>query len=203
MTGLAFRPPVLLAGSHVRLLPLAREQIPELAEAGADDEIWRYLRIGPGRDVAEMTALVDQMLDDQRAGSVLPFAVERRSTGRLVGMLRFFHIDRANAQVEVGTWLHPSVWRTAVNTEAKLLALAYAFEGEGIHRAMLKTDLHNARSAAAIARIGGVREGTIREHIRRPDGQYSSSIVFSLLAPEWPAARDRLRARLDRGASPA
>jgi N-acetyltransferase len=145
-----------------------------------------------------MSALVDGFLRDRAAGEVYPFAVCLLPEDRPVGILRYFHIDRANANVEIGTWLDPEVWRTPVNTEAKWLALRHAFETEGVHRVALKTHEGNERSARAIARLGGVPEGTIRQHIRLPDGRYSSSVVFSILAPEWPGVRARLEAELAR-----
>ena len=145
-----------------------------------------------------MGALVDSLLAGQAAGDTLPFVVRLAREDRIVGILRFFHIDRENRSTEVGTWLTPSVWRTPVNTHAKFLALRYAFEGEGAHRVVLKTHAENARSAAAIERLGAVREGTIREHIRMPDGRYSSSIEFSLLASEWPGVRAAFAAKLER-----
>jgi N-acetyltransferase len=193
-----FRPPVTLASPRLELVPLERRHIPGLARAGRFPEVWRYLRIGPGRTEAEVTSLVEYLLAGQAAGDTLPFVVRLVREDRAVGILRFFHIDRENGNVEIGTWLTPAVWRTPVNSQAKFLALRYAFEGEGVHRVVLKTHAENARSAAAIERLGAVREGTIREHVRAPDGAFTSSIEFSVLATEWPAVRARLARTLER-----
>jgi RimJ/RimL family protein N-acetyltransferase len=165
-----------------------------LAAAGAYPEIWTYLRIGPGRTPGEMSVLVDGMLEGQRSGEVLPFAVLERASERVVGMFRFFHIDRESHNVEVGTWLTPDVWRTAVNTDVKRVGLGYAFEEEGCHRVALKTDHRNTRSARAIERLGGVFEGVLRDHVAMPDGSLRSSAVYSILAGEWPQVRQRLDA---------
>jgi N-acetyltransferase len=189
---------VTLSGRHVVLRPLDTAQIPALARAGRSPEVWRYLRIGPATTPETMTTLVEGFLRDRAAGEVYPFAVCLRSSEQPVGILRYFHIDRASSNVEIGTWLAPEVWRTPVNTEAKWLSLRHAFETEGLHRVTLKTHEGNDRSARAIARIGGVHEGTIREHILLPDGRYSSSVVFSILAEEWPQVRSRLEAALAR-----
>jgi N-acetyltransferase len=198
VTGNGFHPPVVLEGLRVRLVPLSREHIPELARAGRDPEIWRYLRIGPGRTLEEMTALVEFHLREQEKGTVLPFTVRVRPDGRVAGIVRYLEIDRENLSVEIGTWLDPAFWRSPVNTELKLLTMRYAFEDEGVHRFQLKTDVRNERSQRAIERLGAQREGTVREHILRPDGEYRSSIYYSLLASEWPAARARLEAMLAR-----
>ena len=114
------------------------------------------------------------------------------------GMFRFFDIDRASRWVEVGTWLDPAVWRTPVNTEVKYLGLRYAFEEEGMHRVQLKTDSRNVRSQQAIERLGAVREGLLREHVRLPDGSLRSSYVYSVLESEWPSVKRNLEARLAR-----
>ena len=179
------------------------DHVPELTRAGRDPEVWRLLRIGPARNESEMRALVEGMLADQAARSVLAFVV-RRLPGRVVsGMFRFFDIDRANRWVEVGTWLDPAVWRTPVNTEVKYLGLRYAFEEERMHRVQLKTDSRNVRSQQAIARLGAVPEGMFREHVRLPGGGLRSSLVYSVLETEWPLVRRKLEQLLDRPWDPS
>jgi RimJ/RimL family protein N-acetyltransferase len=102
--------------------------------------------------------------------------------------------------VEIGwTWITPAFQRTAVNTEAKLLQLTYAFETLGAGRVALKTDGRNERSQAAIARLGAVREGTLRRHMRLPDGYVRDTVYFSILADEWPGVKARLEERVRRG----
>jgi N-acetyltransferase len=192
MPGTSFRPPVTIAGRFVRLLPLERTHVPDLARAGRDPEIWRLLRIGPGRNETEMGALVDQLLALQEAGSVLAFTVLGLAERRPVGMFRYLHIDRENRWVEIGTWLDSAVWRTPVNTEVKLLGLRYAFEEEGVHRVQLKTDLRNERSQRAIERLGAAREGVHRGEYLLRDGTYRTSVCYSILAPEWPGVQRRL-----------
>ncbi len=195
---LNFRPPLTLRGQHVTLLPLERSQLPELIEAGSDPEIWTLLRIRHGDTPEGMAGLVDDLLGLQESGAVLPFVVRMANSGRLVGICRYLDIDRENRWVELGTWLHPSVWRTPANTELKLLLLRHAFDSEGVHRVQLKTDGRNARSQQAIERLGAVYEGERRDHYRFPNGDYRTSKYYSLLAPEWPAARQRLEEMLRR-----
>lgn len=202
MPATGFRPPVILRGQWVELAPLERRYIADLVHAGRDPEVWRLLRIGPGRTLAEMTALVDEFLEAQESGSVLPFVVLLLPERRPTGMFRFLDIDRANRWVETGTWLDSAVWHTPVNTEVKYLGLRYAFEEEGVHRVQLRTDSRNVRSQRAIERLGGVREGVHREHIRLRDGSYRTSLVYSILAPEWPGVKRRLEENLVRPWSP-
>jgi len=194
----SFRPPVTLRGRYVELVPLERGHIPSLVRAGGDPEIWQLLRIGPGRTVSEMTALVDWILSDQELGTVLAFVVLALPSRTPVGMFRFLDIDRWNRKVEGGTWLNPAVWRSPVNTELKFLALSYAFEREGVHRVQFRTDSRNARSQAAIERLGAVPEGIHREHLLLADGYHRTSLVYSILESGWPSVRQGLEEKLAR-----
>jgi len=145
-----------------------------------------------------MGALIDELLELQEGGSVLPFTIVTIPDRRPVGMFRFLYIDRENRSVETGTWLDSSVWRTPINTEVKFLGLRYAFEEENVHRVQLKTDLRNERSQRAIERLGAVREGALREHYRLRDGTYRTSVCYSILDAEWPQVKRRLEERLAR-----
>jgi N-acetyltransferase len=198
MVGTGFRPPVTLAGRFVRLVPLARDHVSGLARAGRDAEVWRFLRIGPGRNETEMGALVEELLALQDVGTVLPFTILVLPDGRPVGIFRYLYIDRENRSVETGTWLDSAVWRTPVNTEVKYLGLRYAFEEENAHRVQLKTDLRNERSQRAIERLGAVREGIHREEYLLRNGTYRTSVCYSILATEWPRVKHRLEAHLAR-----
>ncbi len=194
----SFRASVVLRGRVVELVPLEERWIPALAHAGADPEVWRWLRIGPARTVEQMTTLVRGMLAEKTVGAVLPFVVRRLPEGTVVGMFRYFDIHRADRAVEIGTWLEPGVWRTPVNTEVKYLGLRHAFDVERVHRVQLRTDLRNERSQRAIERLGARREGVHREHYRLRSGTFRTSVIYSILAAEWPALRRDLEARLAR-----
>jgi RimJ/RimL family protein N-acetyltransferase len=87
-------------------------------------------------------------------------------------------------------------WRTGVNTEAKLMLMRRAFEDLGAERVEWQTDIRNERSQAAIARLGATREGVLRHNRKRADGSWRDSVLFAMTAEQWPAARDRLTARL-------
>ena len=193
-----FRPPVTIGGRYASLVPLTRAHIPALARAGRDPAIWRWLRIGPGRNESEMTALVEEQLAAQTEGSVLAFTVLALPERVPSGIFRFLDIDRANRAVEFGTWIDSSRWRTPLNTEVKYLGFRHAFETERFHRVQLRTDSRNERSQRAIERLGAVKEGVHREHLRLRDGYYRTSLVYSVLASEWPAVRARLEEKLAR-----
>jgi RimJ/RimL family protein N-acetyltransferase len=191
--------PVVLEGDHVRLEPLEERHRADLEAAVAEDP--DALRLGVLQFVldgwepwyAEARAGVD-------AGASVAWATVDRATDRTVGSTRFGNIDLDAEALEIGwTWLAPSAWRTAINTEAKLLQLRHAFDALGAGRVALKTDGRNDRSQAAIERLGAIREGTLRRHLRMPDAYIRDSVVFSILREEWPSVRQRLEERLARG----
>lgn len=194
----SFRLPLRLEGRHVRLEPLDPALGAALAPIWARPEVHRYL-IGFEPDPArpDVHAMIDSLLKKQAGGTELPFTVVRTSDNRPVGMTRFLDIQRPHHKVEIGgTWLDPSVWRTPINTEAKLLLLRHAFEVEEAHRVLLKTDLRNERSQRAIARIGAIQEAVLREHLWLSEGFYRNSVYFRILRSEWPQVGASLRQRL-------
>ena len=191
-----FRDLPKLVGRHVTLVPLRQGDVPELAHAGRDPEVWRLLRFKPATDEAAMAELVGMLLTERDRGVVQPFVIRLNRGARALGIVRFLDIDRANNQVELGTWIDSTHWRTPVNTEVKYLTLRHAFEGERMHRVQLRTDSRNERSKAAIERLGATNEGILREYILRPDGYRRSSICFSILEQEWPRVRAILEEKL-------
>ncbi|MEU9008413.1 GNAT family protein [Streptomyces sp. NPDC048479] len=190
--------PLTLTGRHVRLEPLTMEHLGDLfAAGGGDDEVWRWQGGPTPHTQDELGATLGELLEAAEHGTYIPFAVIRRATGRAVGWTTFMDVDAENERLEIGwTWYGRASWRTAVNTEAKLLLLTHAFEELGMGRVQLKTDHMNQRSQAAIARLGARREGVLRRHRRRPDGTWRDTVYFSLLTEEWPAAKARLSARI-------
>jgi RimJ/RimL family protein N-acetyltransferase len=194
--------PVTLQGRLVRLEPLAETHVPDLVEAGQDDEIWRLMPFGLVRSPEQMTSFVREALARQARGDDLPFAVIDRGTGRAIGSTRYLEIRRPHRGLEIGgTWYAVAHQRTGVNTECKYLLLRHAFEALGCVRVQFKTDLRNERSQKAIERVGGVREGVLRKHVVMPDGYLRSSVVYSIVEEEWPGVKARLeRLMAPRGA---
>ena len=199
------RPPaaVTLAGRHVRLEPLGPQHRGDLEAAAAEDR--EALGLGALLFTFEgWDAWYGEAAAGVAEGRYVAWATVDAETGTGIGSTRFGDIDVSSERLEIGwTWLAPSRWRTAANTEAKLLQLRYAFDELGAGRVALKTDARNARSQAAIERIGGVREGVLRRHLRMPDGFIRDSVYYSILRDEWPSVRLRLEERLDRGPADA
>ncbi len=149
------------------------------------------------RSLQDMSLFVQNALDEQSAGTALPFAIEDRQNGRLVGSTRLFDFAAAHRGVEIGaTWLCPRVWRTRVNSECKYLLLSHCFETLNLLRVQFKTDGRNARSQAAIERLGAKREGVLRAHRILHDGFVRDSVMYSILDREWPEVKKRLEERL-------
>ena len=190
--------PVVLEGRVVRLEPLTLDHVDALSAVGLDPSLWALTTIRVN-DVDDMRRYVQTALDEQRAGTALPFATMERATGTVVGTTRFGSAVHEHARVEIGwTWIAPPWQRTAVNTEAKYLMLRHAFEVLKIRRVELKTSALNARSRAAILRIGATEEGTLRKHMINADGSARDSVYFSVTDDEWPRVSARLEERLAR-----
>jgi RimJ/RimL family protein N-acetyltransferase len=189
--------PVSLIGRVVRLEPLSESHIPELALAGADETIWRFMPYGLVNSETKMGEWVRDLLGRAARGTDLPFAVIHLDSGKAIGSTRYMDIQPQHRGLEIGgTWYGAAYQRTAVNTECKLLLLTHAFEALGCVRVQLKTDSRNERSQRAIERLGAVREGVLRDHMLMPDGYRRSSVYYSVLQAEWPGVKARLQARL-------
>ncbi|MDH6577512.1 GNAT family protein [Kitasatospora sp. MAP5-34] len=190
--------PTTLIGRHVRLEPLGHAHVPDLfAAAGRDEEVWRWVPVHTPMTEQEIGEVVDSRVQDP---DCVPFAVIRPATGRAVGVTCYFDFSATDELLEIGgTWYGRAVWRSAVNTESKLLLLTHAFDDLGMGRVMWQTDHLNERSQNAIRRLGATHEGTLRRNRLRPDGTWRDSVHFSMLRDEWPAAKQRLTERLAAG----
>ncbi|MFO0615098.1 MAG: GNAT family protein [Polyangiaceae bacterium] len=189
--------PITLTGEHARLVPLTVDHVDALLEAARDPSIWTYMPILPIATREDAQSFVEQALQAQSVGDQVPFAILDARSGAFLGSTRYMEIRRPHRGLEIGaTWLTPAVWRTAINTDAKRLLLGHAFEELDALRVQLKTDARNVRSQTAIARIGGVREGTLRAHMLLPTGHVRDTVYFSVIASEWPAVKANLGARL-------
>jgi len=196
----------VLEGTHVRLEPLAgRHVAPLLAAAGGERELYKWTSIP--QTLEDMAQYVATAMQWQAEGTALGFATVRRQDGVVVGSTRFFliehwswpagHTRAAPDGCEIGyTWIAPQAIRSAVNTEAKLLMLAHAFDEWGVHRVCFHTDARNERSRAALLRLGARFEGVLRAHRLSSDAQPRDSARYSIIASEWPQVRAHLRAKL-------
>lgn len=189
-----------LSGRYVRLEPLAREHADGLRAAAADGELWKlWFTSIPGPDSTE--SYIETALQLQSEGRALPFVV-RDADGVIVGSTRYGNVEAAHRRVEIGwTWYARRVQRTALNTEAKRLLLTHAFERMNCIAVEFRTHWHNQRSRAAIARLGAKQDGVLRNHMLMPDGGVRDTVVFSIIATEWPVVRQGLDFRLAQGAA--
>jgi RimJ/RimL family protein N-acetyltransferase len=192
--------PVTLTGRHVQLEPLSPAHAPDLLAALAlDPSVWQWMPGPWPTTLAEMEAVIRADLEAQARGDMVPFAQVEPATGRARGRTRYTNISRLDRGLEVGgTWLGRPWQRTGMNTEAKYLLLRHAFEDQGAVRVQLKTDARNLQSQAAIERLGAVREGLLRKHMLVRDGFIRDTVMYSIIADEWPAVRARLEDLLAR-----
>jgi N-acetyltransferase len=200
---------IVLQGRYIRLEPLQPSHAEGLVAAAKDEpQLYQWTQVPRSR--AEAAAYIATALSWREAGTALPFATIRLEDGVLIGSTRFFNLEHwawpsGHARhgrpfpdvLEIGyTWLTRSAIRTAANTEAKSLMLTHAFETWGVMRVCLHTDLRNLRSQAAIARIGGIREGVLRAHRLAADATARDSARYSIIAKEWPGIKQRLNRML-------
>ena len=194
--------PVVLEGRGVRLVPLTLAHGPGLALAVADGRLWElWYTSAPEPDSVE--AYVQAALDGQAAGHMLPWAVCDARSGAVIGCTRYHDVLPAVARVEIGyTWYAARWQRSHVNTTCKLLLLGHAFETLGCAVVGLRTDNFNFRSQRAIEALGAKRDGVIRHHAPRRDGTVRDTVLYSVIAPEWPDVKRHLEFRLARHAAP-
>lgn len=180
-----------LVGRHATLRPLAPDDAPALVAAASADGLWDlfYASVAKLKDIDAWYA---EAFAQRDAGRVMPFTV-LDAGGAVVGTTRLMRMNEANRRVEIGgTFYARTSQRTGVNTEAKLMLLTHAFDVLGCQCVQLRTDTLNRRSQAAIERLGATRDGVLRGHQVMADGRLRDSVVYSILAHEWPGVRQNL-----------
>ena len=192
--------PVTLEGHGVRLEPVTDEHHDGLAAAAADGKLWElWFTVVPEPD--QMRANIASALAGQKEGHMLPWAVRELTSGAIIGSTRYHDIEPAIDRVEIGhTWYAKSWQRTHVNTSCKLLLLAHAFDTLGCKVVGLRTDNFNFASQRAIEALGAKKDGVLRHHRARRDGTVRDSVMYSILATEWPDVKRHLEFRLARHA---
>ena len=186
--------PKVLENAFVRLEPLAEAHREGLrAACAADPALWRDLYIISMLD-DHFDRHWDRMQGEAVAGKTVPHAVVVDGVCR--GMSNYLDVDQHHGTVEIGsTYYDPRLRGREVNPAAKRLLLAHAFES-GAQRVQFRVDAINARSRAAVLKLGAVQEGILRKHRKTWTGRIRDTVIFSILADEWPAVRSRLDARL-------
>lgn len=183
-------------GPRILLRPLQPDDATALVAAASDGELWTLpFTVVPS--AATVQGYIEAALKGRDAGTVLPYVTVLKDTGEVIGSTRFWKVDRVNRKLEIGsTWIAARWQRSFVNTEAKYLMLRFAFETLNCVRVQFTTDEINARSRAAILRLGAKQEGIVRNERIMPDGRKRNSVRFSVIDEEWPQVRAQLEARL-------
>ena len=190
--------PVVLERHGVRLEPLTHEHAEGLATAVADGRLWElWYTTVPEPD--QVRRYIEDALDGQHQGHMLPWVVRDLATDSIIGSTRYHDIVAEIDRVEIGyTWYGASWQRTHVNTVCKLLLLEHAFDTLGCYVVGLRTDNFNFRSQRAIEALGAKKDGVIRHHRQRRDGSVRDTVIYSILAGEWVDLRKHLELRLQR-----
>lgn len=193
--------PILLQDEYVALEPLELAHSDALETAAADGELWNlwFTSVPPP---GQARSYVEQALQGQAGGSMLPFAIREKNSGAIVGTTRYYDFNAELPRVAIGyTWYAKSWQKSHVNTACKRLLFRHAFEALDCVAVEIHTDSRNLDSQRAIERLGARREGVLRAHKRRPDGSLRDTVCFSVLATEWADVNRWLDMRLARLAS--
>lgn len=187
----------VLQTERFALRVLSTKDIPDFFHyAETEPELWTFA-LSPCNDRASMQRYLDQAFEGMEKGETLPFVVIDQATGNMVGSTRFYEFSPQYGTTLLGyTWYSRQQQGNGINTHCKFLLLQYAFETLGLERVELRADTRNARSLAAMRKIGFVEEGILRSHLPTADGSRRDSIVFSMLKEEWKQLRHQLEAQL-------
>lgn len=178
--------PVTLEGRRVRLVPMTLDHIEPLLKAASFLEIWEHTTTQSMETIAGITAYIEVALAEQLEGRTLPFVTTDPVTGEIIGSTRYADINVTDRNLAIGwTWLRPDRQRTGVNGEAKALMLQHAFDTWGALRVEIRTDVRNTRSRAAIERIGGTYEGTLRQNLIVSGGRVRNTAYYSIIDTDW------------------
>ena len=190
--------PTTLPSTQVRLEPMTREHVADIAAAARDGELWN-LRITSVPAPGEEQTYVETAMKGLADGHMLPFVVRDTASGRVIGSTRYHDIVPAVERLEIGyTWYGKSWQRTHVNTTCKLLLMTHAFETLGAKLVGWRTDNYNFASQKAIERLGARKDGVLRHHALRRDGTVRDTVMYSLAAGEWPEVKAHLQYQLAR-----
>lgn len=188
--------PITLEGNRVRLEPMSDSHHDDLVAASSDGRLWE-IWFTTVADPSQMRKYIADALAGQAAGTMLPWVVRDLKSGEIVGSTRFHDIVAPIDRVEIGyTWYAKRAQRTSINTSCKLLLFTHAFEHLKCAVVGLRTDNFNFTSQRAIEALGAKKDGVIRHHLARRDGSARDSVMYSVLANEWPDVKKYLESRL-------
>src|SRR5437868_4631084 len=184
--------PCTLETPLVRLEPMSRDHVAALEAAAADGELWN-LRVTSVPAPGESTAYVEHAMKGLEQGHMVPFVVRDVASGKIIGSTRYHDIVVPIERLEIGyTWYGKSWQRSHVNTTCKLLLMQHAFETLGARLVGWRTDNYNFASQRAIERLGARKDGVLRHHALRRDGTVRDTVMYSVVAGEWPEVKAHL-----------
>ncbi len=188
---------IALSGQAVRLEPLSIDHAEGLLAVGQHQLDWQFLPRGCFTDINDVKSWINEALVYVEKGEHIAFTIFDNQTHKIVGSTRFLAIRPKDHVVEIGwTWLAPEAQRSRVNTEMKFLMLQHAFENLKTNRVELKTDSRNLRSQRAIERVGAVKEGVFRKHMRVQNNVQRDTVFYSVIDDEWALVKAKLLERL-------
>lgn len=180
-----------LQNELVSLLPIEMEHVEGIHQASQDEHIWTHMSV----DLTTKeycVRYVQDAIQKRENGTDFAFVIVHNKTSRIIGCTWFLDIHPSHKRLEIGsTWLNPHFWRTSVNTNCKWLLLRYCFETLQYNRVQIKTGYRNKRSQQAIERIGGVKEGILRNHMIQRNGDIRHTVMYSITKEEWPKTKQR------------
>ncbi len=193
--------PLTLEGKFVKLEPLRKNHADGLAEAAAKLD-WAWM-IGPLRSRQDVDKRIESCLRAEARDEEYAFAVILKTEEKIIGSTAYLAVVTRHKRLEVGsTWYAPEMQGTGVNSECKFLLLKHAFEDWGAVRVQLGTSVNNTHSQRAILKLGAKFEGRLRNHGIMPDGSPRDSLLYSIIASEWPEVKAKLVARIDKFTRP-
>lgn len=184
--------PIKLENEIVCLKVMDKSDLDGIFKASQDVSNWQLMtqNIATKEDAIQF---VEKALLAQEQGTEIPFVIINQKTNQIIGSTRFLDVHLEHKRLEIGwTWLHPSFWRTAINTNCKYLLLTYCFDHLNLQRVQIKTDHENLRSQKAIERIGAIKEGILRNHMIRQDGTVRHTVMYSITKEDWPEIKKNL-----------
>lgn len=185
--------PVTLENDHVSLEPMSLDHAEAFLDIGQSEDIWTYLAPAPFKVLEDAQSWIRSMLARSNEDGDVSFSVFDTASGKLAGSSSYMDVRKAHGGLEIGfTWYGKEFQRTHVNTATKLALFEHAFETLRANRVQLQTDARNQKSQSAIARIGATQEGVLRKHKVYPDGYVRDSVMFSVIAQEWPQVKEQL-----------
>ncbi|WP_061295825.1 GNAT family N-acetyltransferase [Leptospira interrogans] len=190
--------PISLIGNHVELHPLEMEHCEALTKAVLDGELWKlWFTLVPSPEA--MKQWIEKALKEEKEKSSLPFVVQSKVNGKIIGSTRYMNIEKTDRRLEIGsTWYSKEFQKTFVNTESKFLLLEHAFENLDCIAVEFRTHKLNQNSRRAIERLGATLDGILRNHRTMPNGTLRDTAVYSIISNEWPTIRSHLKFKLER-----